>query len=759
MSWFRNLKIRTKMLVSMLSMVVIIIGMGTTMTLLRMNDIRYSYNILINHPIEANMYSIHTQSYIRGMQLAVSDMALQGLLDNYSEVDVLWVEAQSFFSRAMHAIDSMEYAIDVGIEFSSSGVVRALEYIGLLRTMVQEYLDIVADPVYRHSIAGNSGLAISAIEQNSDLVDSLILLTYDTSDVFDFLQNRHSITVVNTFNGIIISFLVMSVLAIVISVGIIIFVSNTVSSPVKKLVGIADRIAEGNLNINIRNMDNSSITKDEIGVLEKDFYEVVSIIKTLSSDLESFAANVNDRGDIEYRIDSSKYRGKFKEIVDAINALIEGFVSDMYYAMAVIDNVNKGDFNVSVKQLVGKRIVLTHTLENLVDNLKDINEVILRVANDTALGNLNSCVDDSEYYGGWKDSIVVLNSLSKSVAVPFEELQEVLSQMSNGNFIHMKGTYNGEFEKAKENVNKTVDNVEKYIKELSFVLSKMAKKDLTHDLVETYVGSFAKLKYSISDILDSFNAVLKDINAVSSRLSEASLNISDGSMSLSANTQEQSAILQEIEVAVTKINGTYHLISEKIEITNKLCSGSQQKANIGESDMERLQASMQGIKEYSNKIIQVTKTIEDIAFQTNLLAINASVEAARAGEMGKGFGVVAEEVRSLAKRSQAAAKQTEELIAETIRRVDEGRDLTEQTASSLSKIVTDITGISDIIKSIYEISSNQMSSFDNIVYDISQISESVSSDSMTAQRNAESADELSTQADIMHKHVSRFIVK
>lgn len=753
MYWFNNLKIRTKMLVSMLTTSLIIVATGTTLTLFHMNGIRYSYNVLVNHPIAANMYSLHTQSYIRGIQISVSNMAMQALLNNPDEVEALWNDAQSFFWHAMDSIDNAEYAIDVGIEFSSTGVVNSLGHISELRILVQQYFDTVATPVHEHSANNNSIMATAIIENGYALINELIELTYTLSDSFAFLEERHSSTVEAYFRSSIAQFLTLSAVSIALVLLIINFLANSVSKPVKRLVSIANSIVSGDLNPNVYH---HLETKDEIGVLAKDFHEVVHIIQNLATDLDNLTYNANTLGDIEYRIDSNKYFGKYKDIIESINLFTSKFVEDMHYTIAIIDFINKGDFNMPVKQLSGKKILLTHKFEELLRNLKDINTTIISVANETAQGNLNSHVNETEYSGGWKDSISALNSLVNSIATPFEELQQVLSKMAEGDFSHMQGSYHGEFEKAKNNANKTIENMSIYINEISFILSKISDKDLTHNPKETYIGNFSHIKESLNNILAAFNGVMNDISAASNLLSETSRMISDDSISLSANTQEQSSILHELEASVVRINNNYHHISEKIKETNELCSASQGKAHAGNEDMQRLQVSMQGIKKYSNKIIQVTQTIEGIAFQTNLLAINASVEAARAGEMGKGFGVVAEEVRSLAKRSQEAAKQTAELIAETIRRVEEGTNLTEQTALSLNNIVEDIAGISDIIKNIYEVTESQVSSFDGVVSDITQISDSVSQDALTSQKNASSSEELARQAEIMRNHVLSF---
>lgn len=756
MFWFNNLKIRTKLLLSGATIAIVTLVVTIAVALVQMENINSSYNVLINHPIAANMHSIRTQSYVRGLHNAVFNMALQGFLNNPSEVNDIWAEASNFYELAMNSIDNMEHTIDVGIEFSSSGVVRALNYIGELRDLVQLYFNTVAYPIYQHYLQGANVIADSVIENGNMLFRDLIDLTYTASDVFDFLQYRHSYTVANNFSIAILYFIIVSFVIIILVFVLLIFIATTISKPVKQLVNVANEIALGNLNFNI---DHTFETKDEIGMLAKDFYKVMNIFKTLSLDLEKFMYNTNDLGNLDYKMDTSTYSGSYKEIVEGINDFADSFANDISYMLSIIDHINNGDFNVSVKQMAGKKIILTQKLEELLENLNGINTTIINLAKQTAQGNLTVYINEDEYFGGWKDSIQALNRLTNSINIPFEELQQVLSKMSNGIFTHMTGTYQGEFEKAKKATNITIDNISKYINEILFILSKMTQKDLTYTPKEEYVGNFIHIKTSFNNILDTFNNIIMDISYVSDHLNSVAHSMSDGSTSLSANTEEQSAILQDINHKVIKINNDYHDSLEKIKEVNELCCISKERADLGNNDMQSLLSSMKGIKEYSNKITQVIQTIEGIAFQTNLLAINASVEAARAGDMGKGFGVVAEEVRSLANRSSEAAKETSELIAETIRRVEEGTSLSEQTAISLNNIVGDITGIANIIKNVYEISKRQVNSFEGITDDIDQISNTVSKDAFTAQDNAASAEEMANQAEVLRGHVDGFIIK
>ena len=346
---------------------------------------------------------------------------------------------------------------------------------------------------------------------------------------------------------------------------------------------------------------------------------------------------------------------------------------------------------------------------------------------------------------------------------PVAELNEVAAKIADGELDQEIRHYaNDELGELADNFGQTVvrlrDYVD-YIDEISEKLQDISHGDLTFTLSQEYIGEFAKIKASLEAISLSFNETFGQIDTAAGQVAEGAGYVSDGAQTLSQGAVQQTDAVGSLASHISEM-------SEGIQRTAQGAKKASQISrdmgdNILESNdkMEHMNGVIQKISGKSTEIHSIVKTIDDIAFQTNILALNAAIEAARAGEAGKGFAVVADEVRDLAGKSSEAAKNTTLLIDQTVEAVQEGSQAAEETAASMMAVVAQTEEMTGLIEDIAEYSVKQAAAADEVIRGIDQISEVVQSNMATAEKSAAASEELSSQANMLRGLVARFRLK
>ena len=341
----------------------------------------------------------------------------------------------------------------------------------------------------------------------------------------------------------------------------------------------------------------------------------------------------------------------------------------------------------------------------------------------------------------------------RSINVPVSELDDVARRIANGD-LNQSITYHSKDELGKlaVNFNKTVDRLRdyvKYIDEISDVLKQIAGGNLVFELTYDYAGEFAKIKAALEEISNSLNQTMGQINQTSDQVSAGSEQVSSGAQALSQGATEQASSIEELAATIAETAG--NASDARLQ-----CGHTGEQVATSNEQMKEMIAAMQEISDKSGEISKIIKTIEDIAFQTNILALNAAVEAARAGEAGKGFAVVADEVRNLASKSSEASKSTAALIEGTVEAVEKGTGIANATAQSLNAVVESTKSVVDTVDKIASAAEQQASSIAQVTQGIDQISSVVQTNSATAEESAAASEELSGQAQVLKNLVGQF---
>ena len=411
-------------------------------------------------------------------------------------------------------------------------------------------------------------------------------------------------------------------------------------------------------------------------------------------------------GDVNQTIDYTS-NDEVGVLADSFRKLIE-YIKGVAGAAAAL---SKGDLTVEVKEQ-SDRDVLSKSFQQLMNTLKELIGETGRLSQWAKEGQLDKRGDALKFEGAYRD-------------------------LTNG-------------------INEILDSTIAPINESTGVLEELAERDLTTRVKGDYKGDHVRIKDSLNKAIENLDQGLQQVGLGSEQVASASVQINTGSQSLSQAANEQASSLEEIAGNLQEMAAMTKQNTANAKEARGIAEGARESTGKGVNSMNRLSEAMEKIKTSSDETAKIVKTIDEIAFQTNLLALNAAVEAARAGEAGKGFAVVAEEVRNLAMRSAEAAKNTADMIEDSVKNSDDGVVINQEVLKNLEEINQQVDKMGEVMAEIAAASEQQSNGVEQVNSAVEQMNSLVQQNASNAEESASAAEELASQAQEMTAMVSSF---
>lgn len=537
-------------------------------------------------------------------------------------------------------------------------------------------------------------------------------------------------------------------------------------------LGLASLSFMGNINNSstelAENWLPSTIVAEELNTLTSD-YRLNEYAHIVAQDAASMASYETEMNRIETEIAAlfDKYTGLVTNDTD------RGLMSDTKTAWQKYMSLHDQMITLSRENKTQEAMeIVNGESKTLFD---DASATLLKVVTFNTEGGTQASEDGDELYASATlimtvtiIAIIILGFVCslyvvRTITSPVKEIDEVAKNIANGKLDEeIQYQSRDELGTLAVNFNATVARLRdyvNYIDEVSKVLNQVADGDLVFQLTYDYAGEFAKIKTALVNISDSLNNTMSQISQSSDQVASGSEQVSSGAQALSQGATEQASSIEELAATVNEISSQVKQNADNAQNASQRVNQVGNEAAESNRRMQDMLSAMADISNRSSEIGKIIKTIEDIAFQTNILALNAAVEAARAGEAGKGFAVVADEVRNLASKSAEASKNTAVLIESSLKAVENGTKIADDTAMSLNEVVTGVQDVTGTINEISNASEVQAKSISQVTQGIDQISSVIQTNSATAEESAAASEELSGQAQILKNLVSQFRLK
>jgi methyl-accepting chemotaxis protein len=558
----------------------------------------------------------------------------------------------------------------------------------------------------------------------------------------------------------------------------------------------ARKMAAGDISMNI----------DTTG---KDRASMVVAVKALIDVLQEFAReqkrmwDQHAAGMIDEVIPADRFQGAYRQMAQDINDLVASHIAVKMRVVDVVKQYSEGDFSVDMDRLPGKKGQITVAVDGVKASLQAMHAEIMRMVEAAVAGKLSSRADASQFKHSFKEMMDGFNRTLDAVIGPLNMAAEHIERIARGDIPpKITASYNGDFNAIKNNlnvaiesinalvadaqmlsragvegklatradvskhhgdyrkivqgVNDTLDAIVGPVEEVVRVLGALSHGDLTQKITANYQGTFAQLRDDANRTVEHLSASVQAIREATDAINTASREIAMGNADLSQRTEQQASSLEETASSMEELASTVKQNADNARQANQMAVAASDVAVRGGDVVQQVVGTMSAINESSRKIVDIISVIDGIAFQTNILALNAAVEAARAGEQGRGFAVVAGEVRNLAQRSAAAAKEIKMLIGDSVEKVEDGAKLVSEAGRTMDEIVSAVKRVTDIMSEIAAASIEQSSGIEQVNQAVTQMDEATQQNAALVEEAAAAAESLEEQAGNLAVAVARF---
>jgi methyl-accepting chemotaxis protein len=575
-------------------------------------------------------------------------------------------------------------------------------------------------------------------------------------------------------------------------------VTDSFVAPLRLASGHLARISRGDIPARVEDD-----LPGEFEVFQQSLNRCILAIRTLVEDTTALS-RAGVEGDLARRADPARHEGEFRSVVTGINATLDAVVGPISVAAAAVDAIAQGHVPPPIQgQFGGAFGALIDNLNRCMAAVNALAKDVRTLAAGAAEGKLSTRADATRHQGDFRAIVEGVNATLDAVTGPLDEAAACVARIARGDipppidtvyagdFAALRDNLNtciaavkalvhdvqalaeaavqgrldaradatrhqGDFQRILAGVNQTVDATVAPVRVATATLQRLAARDLRARVGGEFQGDHARIQQAVNATAEALHGAMVQVAGAVEQVSSAASQIASSSQAVASGASEQAASIQETSSSMDGISSMTRQSADSAQEANALAQSARTAATQGAASMEQLQSAMQKITHSAERTSQIIKDVSDIAFQTNLLALNAAVEAARAGEAGRGFAVVADEVRSLALRAKEAAAKTEDLIRGSVKEAAAGDLCARQVAGNLGQIVGGVEKVAAIVSEINAGAREQTAGIDRVNHAVTEMGKVTQQNAASAEQSSSAASELSGQAEELASMIQSF---